>query len=102
MDNMEHQQDSVDLGGDTDVTETTAVDITDTVSEDWDAVFAETDMPTAAEQAADYARSLGHKKAADYISRHYEGGEFSPEEPIPVSTRNMKLEGDCSENGIPL
>lgn len=101
MDNMEHQQGSADFSSGADVAEMSAVDITDTALEDWDAAFCETDISTDAEQAAEYARSLSYEKAADYISRHYEGGEFSAEEPIQVSTRNGKLEGNKSENGIP-
>ena len=31
---------------------------------------------TEAEKAADYARSYGFDKAADYIERHYDGSEF--------------------------
>lgn len=101
MDNMEYQQDSTDFGSGADVVETDTEGITDTASEDWDTAFGEMDTPTDAERAAEYARSLGYEKAADYISRHYEGGEFTPEGPIQVSTRNSKLEGNSSENGIP-
>jgi len=53
-----------------------------------------------AEKAADYARSFGFDKAADYISRHYDGDEFVPGEPIPITTRNMALEGGESGNGV--
>ncbi|MCD8005940.1 MAG: HNH endonuclease [Oscillospiraceae bacterium] len=54
-----------------------------------------------ADKAADYARSFGLNKAADYISRHYDGGEFVPGDPIPITTRNMSLEGSKAENGVP-
>lgn len=54
-----------------------------------------------ADRAADYARSLGFDKAGDYIARHYDGGEFVPGDPIPITTRNMALEGTESAGGIP-
>lgn len=53
-----------------------------------------------AEKAADYARSLGFDKAADYIGRHYDGNEFVPGEPIPITTRNMELDGLQASNGV--
>ena len=53
-----------------------------------------------AEKAADYARSYGFDKAADYIERHYDGDEFIPGEPIPIMTRNMAIDGLESENGV--
>lgn len=59
------------------------------------------DIPTEAEKAADYARSLGFDKAADYIERHYDGEEFIEGEPIPITTRNMALDGMESDNGVP-
>ena len=62
--------------------------------------LAETDMRSEAEKAADYARSCGFEKAADYIERHYDGDEFIPGEPIPITTRNMDLDGLESENGV--
>ena len=55
---------------------------------------------TEAEKAADYARSYGFDKAADYIERHYDGSEFVEGEPIPITTRNMALDGQESENGV--
>lgn len=55
---------------------------------------------TEAEKAADYARSYGFDKAADYIERHYDGSEFTEGEPIPITTRNMALEGTESDNGV--
>lgn len=54
-----------------------------------------------ADKAADYARSFGFEKAADYIERHYDGDEYIPGNPIPVTTRNMALKGTTSDNGIP-
>ena len=56
---------------------------------------------TEAEKAAEYARSFGFDKAADYIERHYDGDVFVPGEPIPITTRNMGLDGDISDNGVP-
>lgn len=64
---------------------------------------SETDIlpdQSEAEKAADYARSFGFNKAADYIERHYDGDEFIPGNPIPIDTRNMSLEGLTSENGV--
>ena len=58
------------------------------------------DIQSEAEKAADYARSYGFDKAADYIERHYDGDKFIPGTPIPVTTRNMALEGLESENGV--
>lgn len=54
-----------------------------------------------AEKAADYARSFGFDRAADYIQRHYDGDEYIPGDPIRISTRNMGLEGLAAENGVP-
>lgn len=87
-------------GSEEELAETVGQDISAEVSEGWDAAFAEGDIPTPAEAAADYARSLGFDKAGDYISRHFAGEEFDPEEPIAISTRNEKLEGETSENGV--
>ena len=44
---------------------------------------------------------LEAEKAADYIERHYDGDEFIPGSPIPITTRNMALDGLESENGVP-
>lgn len=52
-------------------------------------------------EAADYARSFGFNKAADYIERHYDGSEFDQTNPIPIATRNMDLEGMEADNGVP-
>lgn len=57
-------------------------------------------VQSEAEKAADYARSYGFDKAADYIERHYDGEEFVPGNPIPITTRNMALDGLESENGV--
>lgn len=57
-------------------------------------------IQSEAEKAANYARSYGFDKAADYIERHYDGDKFIPGTPIPVTTRNMALEGLESENGV--
>lgn len=62
--------------------------------------FAESDIQSEAKKAADYARSYGFEKAADYIERHYDGDEFIPGGPIPITTRNMALDGLESENGV--
>lgn len=58
------------------------------------------DIQSEAEKAAEFARSYGFDKAADYIERHYDGEEFNPGAPIPITTRNMALEGLKSENGV--
>ncbi len=58
------------------------------------------DLQAEAEKAADYARDCGFDKAADYIARHYDGAEFVPGDPIPITTRNMALDGQASENGV--
>lgn len=65
-----------------------------------EAALDDNDIQSEAEKAADYARSYGFDKAADYIERHYDGDEFVPGAPIPITTRNMALEGLESENGI--
>jgi len=82
----------------TDIT-ANASDTSDTLAEtnEWDGF----DTATEAGKAADYARSFGFDKAADYIERHYDGAEFVPGEPIAITTRNMALEGSESENGVP-
>lgn len=64
------------------------------------AAFDDSDIQSEAERAADYARSYGFDKAADYIERHYDGGEFIPGNPIPITTRNMALDGLESEKGV--
>lgn len=58
------------------------------------------DIQSESEKAADYALSYGFDKAADYIERHYDGDEFIPGSPIPITTRNMALDGLESENGV--
>lgn len=65
-----------------------------------EAALEDNDIQSEAEKAADYARSYGFDKAADYIERHYDGDEFIPGSPIPITTRNMALEGLESENGV--
>lgn len=65
-----------------------------------EAALDDNDIQSEAEKAADYARSYGFDKAADYIERHYDGDEFIPGSPIPITTRNMALEGLESENGV--
>ena len=60
----------------------------------------ESDIRSEAEKAADYARSYGFDKAADYIERHFDGDEFIPGAPIPITTRNMALDGHNSDNGV--
>ncbi len=62
--------------------------------------FDDNDTQSEAEKAADYARSFRFDKAADYIERHYDGDEFIPGDPIPITTRNMALDGLESENGV--
>ena len=49
------------------------------------AAFDESDIQSEAEKAADYARSYGFDKAANYIERHYDGDEFVPGKPIPIA-----------------
>lgn len=65
-----------------------------------EAALEDNDIQSEAEKAADYARSYGFDKAADYIERHYDGDEFIPGSPIPITTRNMALEGLEAENGV--
>lgn len=64
------------------------------------AAFDASDIQSEAEKAAEYARSYGFDKAADYIERHYDGDEFVPGNPIPIATRNMALDGIESEKGV--
>lgn len=61
----------------------------------------EPELLSDGEKAADYARSFGFDRAADYIERHYDGDEYTPGDPIRISTRNMGLEGLAAENGVP-
>lgn len=65
-----------------------------------EASLEDDDIQSEAEKAADYARSYGFDKAADYIERHYDGDEFIPGNPIPITTRNMALDGLESKNGV--
>lgn len=83
--------------GDLDLTN--ELELSESCNELWD----DTSIGTIsdAEMAADYARSFGFEKAADYIERHYDGDVFVPGEPIRVTTRNMSLDGETSENGVP-
>lgn len=62
--------------------------------------FDKGDIRSEAEKAADHARAYGFDKAADYIARHYDGDKFVPGDPIPITTRNMALDGLKSENGV--
>ena len=66
-----------------------------------ESAFDDSDIRFEAEKAADYARSYGFDKAADYIERHYDGDKFIPGNPIPITTRNMALDSFKSENGVP-
>ena len=100
--------DDVAVGEDIDyaTTETTEWSDFDEIAEDIplvsDSASEATDFDaTEAEKAAEYARSFGFDKAADYIERHYDGDVFVPGEPIPITTRNMGLDGDVSDNGVP-
>ena len=99
MDDMQHE--SADICTDAEMGDLTAVDVADAGVEGRNEAFGELEAQSDAQKAADYARSLGYDKLGDYVSRHYDGGEFHPEEPIPVSTRNERLEGTCSDSGIP-
>ncbi len=86
----------------TDTTEWTGFDeTTDNLSlnSDTDAGLTDYDM-SEAEKAAEYARSFGFEKAADYIERHYDGEVFVPGDPIPITTRNMGLDSCVSDNGV--
>lgn len=77
----------------------------DDLTDDWSAFDDDLsdgeDVRTEAEKAADYAREKGFPKAADYIESHYDGGDFDPDLPIRIHTRNEQLEGDTSPNGVP-
>lgn len=68
---------------------------------EFDQEFANSTDMTDAQRAADYTRQFGFEKAADYIQDHYIGGEFDPDKPIPIATRNMRLEGSQSKSGVP-
>lgn len=86
----------------TDIAEWTGFDeTTDNLSlnSDIDAGLTDYDM-SEAEKAAEYARSFGFEKAADYIERHYDGEVFVPGDPIPITTRNMGLDSCVSDNGV--
>ncbi len=76
------------------------LDVEDASDPSPDLEAEEDDMRSEAEKAADYARSYGFDKAAGYIERHYDGDEFIPGAPIPITTRNMALDGLESENGV--
>lgn len=76
------------------------VDVEDIPDLPLEAAFDDSDIQSEAEKAADYARSYGFDKAADYIERHYDGDEFIPGDPIPITTRNMAMDGLESENGV--
>lgn len=93
-DNMEWEE------FDAEMTETTDVLEDEDYFQDVSVTVAETEECTSAEQAADYARSFGFEKAADYIERHYDGEEFIPGNPIRITTRNMALDGEAAENGV--
>lgn len=79
-------------------------EVTDVLAEGDSAITADSsshdEFQSEAEKAADYARSFGFDKAADYIERHYDGEKFEPGSPIPITTRNMTLEGTKSDNGV--
>lgn len=74
--------------------------VEDTLDLSSGSAFDDSDIQSDAEKAADYARSFGFNKAADYIERHYDGDEFIPGDPIPITTRNMALDGLESANGV--
>ena len=64
--------------------------------------LAEDDL-TQGEKAADYLRGLDHQEIlADYVEKHYDDSlwDFSPDLPIPITTRNMDLEGECHPSGV--
>ena len=73
---------------------------TDSLGKTLDLNLGESEIQSEAEKAADYARSYGFDKAAEYIERHYDGDVFIPGDPIPITTRNMALDGNESENGV--
>lgn len=86
----------------TDTTEWTGFDETTdrlSLNSDIDAGLTDYDM-SEAEKAAEYARSFGFEKAADYIERHYDGEVFVPGDPISITTRNMGLDSCVSDNGV--
>lgn len=87
--------------GDVSVDSAELLSVTDTSDLSSVLETGENDIQSEAEKAADYARSYGFDKAADYIERHYNGDEFIPGSPIPITTRNMALDGCESENGVP-
>ena len=80
---------------------TESLEATNTSDLSLDLIPGENDIQSEAKKAADYARSYGFNKAADYIERHYDGNEFVPGNPIPITTRNMALDGLESDNGVP-
>ena len=64
--------------------------------------LAEDDL-TQGEKAADYLRGLDHQEIlADYVEKHYDDSlwDFSPDLPIPITTRNMDLEGESHPSGV--
>lgn len=77
-----------------------SIGVEDTPDISLGAAFDDSDIQSEAEKAAEYARSYGFDKAADYIERHYDGDEFIPGAPIPITTRNMALDGLESKNGV--
>lgn len=54
-----------------------------------------------AEKAAEFAREKGFSKLGDYIEKNFDGETFDPDKPIPVKTRNMSLEGQTADTGVP-
>lgn len=93
--------DSEDLTEEPEVEDWSAFD--DDVADDREDLTEESeveDLPSEADKAADYARSKGFDKLADYIKDHYDGDEFDPHKAISITTRNMDLEGS-EQNGIP-
>ena len=65
--------------------------------EDTEALWLDEQELTQGELAAQYLRGLegNHEKLANYVERHYDNsmGAFSPDLPIPITTRNMDLDG---------
>lgn len=65
--------------------------------QDVEELWVEEGKLTQGELAAQYLRGLdgNHEKLADYVERHYDEtiGDFSPDLPIPITTRNMDLDG---------
>lgn len=80
--------------------ETTEISKGEDVSHDISDEIDESEELSSAQQASEYARSFGFEKAADYIERHYDGEEFIPGDPIRITTRNMALDGEMSDNGV--